>query len=176
LNIIGEFQKTDPPQAAHLFATQLTAATDGNVAGQIADAWAGEDPQAAVQWAAGLPDETVRGQALGGAIGTWAGRDPATAARYVQGLTAGPARDAAVENLSNAIWSVDHEGAIAWMATLGDPGQRVGRLNGFVTGWMEEDPTAARSWLDRTTLFDAADKRRFLYRFAHPDGPDDALR
>jgi hypothetical protein len=174
LNLITELQRTDPVQAAQLFTTQLTSATDGNVAGQIADAWAGEDPQAAVKWATTLPDETARSRALGGAVGVWASHDPVAAASYVQSLSVSPMRDAAVESLSNAIWHVDHEGAIAWMATLGDPGQRVGRLTGFVTGWLDEDATAARTWLDRTTLFDAATKRRLLYRFAHPDGPDDA--
>jgi hypothetical protein len=66
-------------------------------------AGASSDPEAAIDWAMGLPNDAQRTSALSSAAGAWAQADPHEAAAWVDTLPAGASRDGAAQALVYAL-------------------------------------------------------------------------
>lgn len=144
------------------------------LAGAVAKEWVRTDPDAALAWAAGLPDSQQAG-AYSGVLGSLAMTDPADAARRALALQDNGARShilgeiaevwAARDPAAASAWAMSLEGS-AREATMGkvlgtmaqtDPAgaaRRVGEMGKsggsyvlpVVESWSQQDPRAAAAW------------------------------
>ncbi len=83
------------------------------------------------------------------------------AASWLQGLSQGSTRDAAVGAFVGVVAHSDPATAAAWAASIGDDTQRQFRMESAARAWMDVDPSAARSWVQSSTL-PADTKKRLL--------------
>ena len=79
----------DPQRATDLLALLPTNNESAGKYEQVANAWAGSDLPAALNWAKQLPEGTAKQKALQGVGSAWAKTDPAGAITFVLGLPAG---------------------------------------------------------------------------------------
>ena len=109
---------------------------------QVARSQAAKNPEAAMQWAAGLPGERAA-DARNAVLENWLSIRPEGAADYARQLPAGEDRDRAIRTVSQTLVFQSPQQAAAWYRKLGDA-----------------DRKAAREIFDRSGL--GADQRRQL--------------
>ena len=60
------------------------------------------------------------------------------------------------------IFDRDHESAIAWFKTIGEPTVLDSRFFAIADRWMQEDPVAAERWIRSTNLLSPSQKQAAL--------------
>lgn len=95
--------RSDGPAAARLVETVAHSNPQffSNAAVGVAQSWAQQNPQAAVQWVMRL-DRDLRSMAIPGVTATWATADLASARTWALGLSAGQERDVALGQILSA--------------------------------------------------------------------------
>lgn len=136
-----------PPEA------RLHAVT--GIAGTLAFA----DPQAAIRWAENLsPDD--KESVIGMIVARGAQTDPEAVADWI-GTLSGATRDSAIATFSSAVAATDPVTALNWAETLFDPKNRERASWEAAWRWLQSDPTAAKAWIQNSSLPDA-EKARLL--------------
>ncbi|MDG2125477.1 MAG: hypothetical protein P8J87_17365, partial [Verrucomicrobiales bacterium] len=128
------------------------------LAGTIANEWARTDPDAALAWAASLPE----GQSSGAHIAilrNLASRDPALASFVATSLEPGGERTRAIAEVSDAWASQDPDAALTWAATL-DGEERHQATRQSLDALTDIDPQQAATYLESIT--DAGEQARLL--------------
>jgi hypothetical protein len=94
-------------------------------AADFVETWVQSDPEQALDWAAALPEEANREQAIQTGLVVWTHQNPLAAAARVEGLPPGELREAAISNAA-ATWNcVDPAAARKWVEGLPESaGQR----------------------------------------------------
>lgn len=101
--------------------------------------------------ALGLPDETLRTQAVEALFDGWSGTNAETAAAALQTLAPGPLRDAAIAQFARRVESIDREAAFAWSLEIEDPSKRRKTLFDRAKRWFQADREAATRWIETST-------------------------
>jgi hypothetical protein len=138
-----------PEEAASLLA-QSPPAARSHVIGDIAGAWSGSDPERAVAWAAQLLSADEQAVAWEKLTENWSATHPVEAATWLKTLPPGTGRDAAAAAYARTVMGSDPDAAIAWAASIADPGKRVNALHTEYLHWRQFDPESARRWLEAT--------------------------
>lgn len=112
----------------------------GNAAGQIAAAWAIQNPQEALEWAQGLEGRDADA-AVGSIFRQLAGEDPAQAAALAAGLSA-EQREGAYRSIAREWGGKDFAAAEAWVNGL-PAGERDAATAEAVRGLADDDPQRA---------------------------------
>lgn len=102
-----------------------------------------DDPQAALKWAASLPEESQQAAAYSGIAKGWTGADPVAASEWLAALPEGPLREAAVAGFAGSIVYRDPEAGLQWAATLNDSQDRLRLLQQVTDKWKTKDSAAA---------------------------------
>lgn len=125
----------------------------------LAIQWGFSDPAAATKWASTLP-ASEREQTLAETIGLWATENPTAAAEWL-GSYEGAGRDQAINNFSLNVAPKDPAVALTWAATISDPKTKASAEQRLASGWLQQDPQAARNWIQNSSL-SAAEKAQLL--------------
>lgn len=131
---------------------EVPAARRDNAASRLANAWAGSDPQAAVQWAMTLPEGDGRTAAFNSIGRAWAQNDPHEAARWVDTLPAGKGRDTATQGLVASLARSEPETAWTWAASIQSAEQRKESTQRAYLALMRKDPAIAEQMLTGANL------------------------
>ncbi|GEP45502.1 hypothetical protein BGE01nite_47930 [Brevifollis gellanilyticus] len=116
--------KTDPA-AAFALGNELTGQQQMAFMHRFADGWAAEDPEAAMKWAATVPDLVTRAELQASIIESQAERDAVGAARHAQQLPADtPGRVEILQAVAREWAAKDTRAAMQWAATLTDEAER----------------------------------------------------
>jgi RNA polymerase sigma factor (sigma-70 family) len=143
-----------PEQAEQLVAS-LPADQQAEAANKVAAAVAEQNPAAAAQWVATLPDGTVTAKTVDTLMDQWADNDPAAAGQWVQSLPAGTMQDGAAAAYVNDAANNYPAAAAQLAAGIGDAEKRAGAETTAAEAWLKKDPKAAEAWLAKTDLPDA---------------------
>ena len=150
----------DNPQRALAWVDQLSNnATRKQAESMLAGMWAVNDPVAASQWAAGLPNDRSS-TALSSIMSFWAQTDPDAASQWL-GTVNGTVRDNAIGAFSSGLVSKDPATALKWVDTIGDATIRDRALQQMVSQWFALDPVTLKSWIRNSSLSDG-EKQRLL--------------
>ncbi|MCB1098641.1 MAG: hypothetical protein KDN22_23925 [Verrucomicrobiae bacterium] len=93
-------------------------------ADQVALEWARDDPPAAITWMDQFRDRDGYDDCVEYVTTAWMQHDLASASAWLGTLPPGPARDAGVAELVEHVLDIDPTSALAWSATITNPGQR----------------------------------------------------
>ncbi len=108
------------------------------------------DPKSASNWALTLPPDAMAG-AVTTSVSMWARSDPTEAGHWLENLS-GSVRDSAVISYSETVAESDPSAAMGWAATISDPAKRERATKGVMRQWLENDPAAARAWVQSSSL------------------------
>ena len=193
--VMGWWQK-DPEGAEAYALNQLGTPTGKLLVKSLVGPMANKDRDAATAWVAKIPDEKLRNESYGmiaaqlavtdpktaaawtltlpqdaqiGAVAStaqiWSETNPSEAAQWINGLT-GKNRDAAVESYADRIADTDPPAAMTWATTISDQTRRESTTRNAMRQWMARDPTAARSWVETSSL--GADEKAKLLAIPVP--------
>jgi hypothetical protein len=157
--VANRMAATDPERAAK-WASQLPNENARQMSElTVAGGWAANDPRNAAQWAASLPADDQEG-ALSAIASVWAESDPQAAGEWLNTLS-GSGRDAAVASYASALAPVDPATALAWALSASNSSIREEVASRIANDWLMRDPSAARTWIQQSTLSDV-DKAQLL--------------
>jgi hypothetical protein len=150
-SLLASLTAADPARAAEWLRNPENPLVDfpalGHIlAGTVGKEWVRQDLDAALAWAATLP-ETQRTGAYVGVLGTLAGTDPAAAARLAGQLEPGDARLNIVGDISRSWAKKSPEQAMMWAQSLDGTEHQIAFRDIFRT-WATTQPTAAARFLD----------------------------
>jgi hypothetical protein len=77
-------------------------------------------------------------------------------------IAAGSERDTAISGFAWHVFERDHDGAMAWIKTVGDPFFREVQFKAIASRWMKDDPDGATKWIQTTDQLSAAAKKDAL--------------
>jgi len=144
-SILRTWAAKDPRAAGeYLVGTVLDSGVDDwqmrRSAASVASEWVRQDPDGALKWAKGLPEE-VRGDALNNVIQHFTTENPLQAAEIAMGLE-GESQERALRSIADQ-WSRTHpEAALKWAATL-EGNTKSEAMEEALENWAGQDPDAA---------------------------------
>ncbi len=159
--VIVSMADSDPRGAAKMLPT-LSASARDDAAGNLAARWATNDPNAAAQWAASLPEGDSRSKATRNIVATWADRDLAKTAAWVEKLPAGISRDSAVGEFARQVTDKDPAGAAAWAGTIYDAAQRENAMERIYRHWSRTDQQGAINFIANSPVVSDQFRQRLL--------------
>lgn len=120
------------------------------VARRLVERWASESPEAAAQWAAGLPDGGFSAAMCRAAVVSWARSDPENAMAWAQQLPAGENKTAAVSLLALEVAGRTNAVAAIALADGLSPGAERDRLLVYaVQQWAVSGGDDAIEWINK---------------------------
>ncbi|MEM7384365.1 MAG: hypothetical protein AAF514_05415 [Verrucomicrobiota bacterium] len=151
-SILSSLASVDPQRAIDWLNDPENSITErkemGHVlAGTIAKEWVRQDPEAAMKWAASLPDEQ-RGGALSGVIENLVRVDPQRAADMVMGLESGDERHDLVGDVATSWGKQNPTDAVEWARAVEEPEVRREAVEEVLDGWAQTAPADAATYLD----------------------------
>jgi hypothetical protein len=119
----------------------------------ISSKWAYfHDPKTVIAWIETLPIEEAREgervDAIRTAFRIWAPEAPGEAEAWLVSASAGPVRDAAIDEFARATSDAAPAEAIRWATQIEDDELRRKRMLKFTRRWFVKDPDAAGTWLE----------------------------
>jgi hypothetical protein len=176
MSILASLTATDPARAVAWLGDPENPMTQQPflahlLARSIGDQWALHDPDAALQWAAGLPDGQRAG-AYSGIIGKLAGSDPQRAAALAMELD--PSERGRLLREIGERWALQSpDQAVAWASSL-EGNDRAGALSEALAGWARSAPRDAAAYLDELPEAERADHVGSLGRTWAQQAPAEA--
>lgn len=155
----------DDPEIAAAYVTRLSEGERAGLVANVASNWASQNPAAAAQWAASLPDARSRTEAIGNVMSTWSREEPAQALKWFEAAapTAGTERDTLVTRFTGSLANADPGLAVQLARTIQDPKLRNNSLQNVAMNWLREDPVAATAWITSSELPEST-RRQLLER------------
>jgi len=150
---LRQLGQTDPAAAT----AALAQISDPNVVSQVtpelAIDFAGENVQAAMQWAQSLPADNmaVRNSAFSNVLRIWSNNDPAGAASYIQqNLSTDPSFSTLATQVVNTWGSYEPQAALTWAQNLPPGSAQNSAMGAAITTLAHSDPQTA--WNDAQQL------------------------
>ncbi|MFT5411487.1 MAG: hypothetical protein ACI9NC_004222 [Verrucomicrobiales bacterium] len=106
----------------------------------------------ALEWAADLPEGSLRNNAWSAAYAVWAAQDPHAAVQSIVELPPSTDRDLAINGFTAAYAHADGERATVWAAEITSPGLREAALVRAGTHYFRQDQSAASAWFASSGL------------------------
>ena len=149
-SIVGSIAASDPVAASKMLADlKLEKGDDRNrVFGQVAQAWATRDPEAALTWAGSLGDGPEKDEARRKALDSWANDNPQAAAAHLDSITDPKERDKMLSAVTGPWARRDPAGTAAWLQNQPESKGREESMRSVMWMWTATDPTAASTWLN----------------------------
>ena len=150
-------------------------AMSGDLIGQVASVWAGQNVDGALSWAQSLPDNGARSLAMAQICSRWVTIDPRAAATYAaqtanapmiqvvaghwaeaapisaaswaQSLPEGDARSSALATVASVWASTDPAAAAAYAAGVEPDDAQARAVLAVVTAWSDSSPAEAAQWV-----------------------------
>lgn len=153
---------TTDPEAAAGKVTGIANAEDRERAVEsIAGPWARKDAAAAAAWVASQALEGP-GDAIRPVMSTWANQDSAAALEFIRQQPQGALRD---EATATFVWSNrtgSPEASVQLAESIGDERSRERTMSFAAMRWMQEDETAAKSYIQQSSALSDQAKQRLI--------------
>lgn len=117
----------------------------------VISVWMDKDQAAAMAYYQALPAGDVRSNALRGIVNSLAVDDPKAAANYMDNHPA-DVNDRVVQQFVWHSFGEDPNLAASYIARISDPGERDGTYRRMLDGWLRQDESAARTWIQNNQL------------------------
>ncbi|MEI6674132.1 MAG: hypothetical protein WCO57_03035 [Verrucomicrobiota bacterium] len=157
---IAGLSKDNPQQAAAKIAA-LPAGDDRNSAvATLAQNWSRQNPADAANWIMKQTDEAAQTNALREVIPNWVNQDPKAALAFVNSQQAGAVRDRAAATYVMSNRKSAPADLIQVAESITDEHSRNQSLSVGVTRLMQEDPAAAKTYVQNSDAFSADQKQR----------------
>ncbi|MEI6603663.1 MAG: hypothetical protein WCP35_00030 [Verrucomicrobiota bacterium] len=151
----------DNPQLAAEKAAALPAGDDRNSAVAIlAQNWSRQDPQAAAAWLLKQNDPAAASGAMRDIMPNWTSQDPAAALSFVNAQQPGALRDSAASAYIMGNSKSAPADLVALATTITDEGSRTRSVGMATMRWLQEDPNAAKAYVQSSDAFSADQKER----------------
>ncbi len=108
-----------------------------------------------LEWAADLPEGSLRGNAWSAAYAKWTSEDPRAVSEAILDLPPSADRDQAINGFVSALAGQDPEAAVLWAAEIGGDGLRESAMVRVGARYFQQDPSAAAAWFDSSGLPDS---------------------
>ncbi|MFD0893598.1 hypothetical protein KBB96_07365 [Luteolibacter ambystomatis] len=149
LTLIPSMARNNPEAAANAIVPFLSDTSKNpnisNAVSQVSSYWAAQDPTAATQWAASLPDGTIKDSTIQSIAYSWCGKDPDGAAKWIDSMPDGKTRDNAVNAMISTTQQNDPATAYRWAESINDDQHRYSAVSNVISNWAGSDPAAARA-------------------------------
>jgi len=155
---LGSEISTKDPRSAIELAKQMTPGkTQENLLQSVACNWVETDPNAALNWAAGVSDPVLRDKVVASAVQAYALVDPAQAATWlVSEVKSDEVLNESVVNITESWAAQDPSAAAKWVAMFPTGDTRASAVNTVLTYWLQADRGAAMDWVqslpERSTI------------------------
>jgi len=157
---LSSYASTDPTRAAAEVAAMAAGDSRNQAIQSVAQAWASTDPAAAAAWVAKQGEDS--NNAIRGVMMNWASQDSSAALSFIQQQPQGDLRDEAVSSYVMSNRTANPQDSIQLAETISDEGDR-GRTVGMAAmRWMQEDPAAAKEYIQNSTSISDGAKERIL--------------
>lgn len=152
--VLQGWTEQDPAGAAKFVRQAVVAdpVASGPMALVVVNAWSASDPEGAARWAAALPDNAARPQAIRAAATHWAQADAANAALWAGGLPADRARAEVWSALTEHWADVDPARAETWLTRLPAGRDRDEAAAVYINRLAPNDPEKALTWARTLTV------------------------
>ncbi len=140
---------------------QVPASERGLASSVLAGNWTATDPEAAVAWAAALPDEAARQQSYAAIARRWAQADSYETSQWIASLPAGGERDAATRSLVYEVAASEPDSAWKWARQITGAQARFDAMGASLAAMAKTDPAAGRAALQQITDLTAGDRAYF---------------
>jgi thiol-disulfide isomerase/thioredoxin len=108
--------------------------------------WVLANPQAAADWAMGLPDGSAKEQALQAVLRQWVYSDAVRTADWSAKLPQQQSRDAALGAVMEKWVEQTPQQALSWAEGQKDTAVKLGALKGLLRAWVSVDPVESKKW------------------------------
>lgn len=156
-----QWARNEPSQALAALDNITDPIVRGKAYGEVIGGWAWSDPKGLASYALTLPAGSGRAEAIAEALPRWVEKDPNAAMDWMRQHDSGREFDSGVAAIANLQSVITQQPATA-MAMAGDlisdPATRKQTMRSVFRQWAENDPAAARQFLEKT-----------------PEGPDRTL-
>jgi hypothetical protein len=153
--------RQDPKKAAQQIMAMQADQVDGDAVEAVAQQMVRENPAEAAKWLAGLGDRETDG-AMREVMVSWSATDPAGALAFIKEQPAGELRDQAT---ATYVWTNrdgDPQQSIALAETIGDEGSRTRAVSAAAMRWMQDDESAAKTYIQNSPALADDVKQRLL--------------
>jgi len=159
--VAAAIAEVDPIRAAAWAESQRDGKWGAGLARSVAQKWCEQDGLSAMEWLRGLPDRDSVDVARAYEEGyrTWLSTDGEAARAWLREQELDSSLDPVVAIYARSTAREDPEAAIPWAARIDDEVRRNETLEKIAQAWMHRDPDAARVWLEKGELSDAAVQR-----------------
>jgi hypothetical protein len=148
LGLAYEAVRTEPVMAIDLASTSSPTRERDDLLVHSVSQWAGTDSAAAADWAASVPDSSLRQHLLAAVAVASAEQDGAAAATLaVDGLIAGEAQDRAVVSIVQRWVQNSPQAAASWVSQFPGLPSREPAVQNLLALWTTQDAEAAGNWL-----------------------------
>jgi hypothetical protein len=144
----SELSNTDPKTAIEVVQQMNPGQAQTYALQVVACNWVAANPDAALDWVAGVQDPALRDQLIASAVQSYAVTDPAQAATWLTAEVKSPqvVNDAALNILRT--WVVkDPAQAAGWVAQFPDGSTKTAAVEIISQHWQQTDPSAAAAWI-----------------------------
>lgn len=149
---LQSYAATDPVKASQEVAA-LTGDSKTQAMENVAQAWARTDPAKAAAWVA---EQGAGTGAMGEVMRSWATQDSAAALTFIQAQPQGELRDQAVGTYVWANNTGDPKASVTLAESISDQQGRDRAIMASAGRWMQEDETAAKAYIQSSSLNDRA--------------------
>ena len=149
----SEMSSTDPKSAIEVVQQMNPGQAQTCALQAIACNWIATNPNAALDWVAGVQDPALRDQLIASAVQSYALTDPAQAATWLLSEVKSPelANDTALNILRT--WVVkDPAQAAGWVTQFPDGYAKTAAVEIISQHWQQTDPTAAAAWIQNLSV------------------------
>lgn len=157
---IGGLSNTDPEAASRQIASIAEGDERDRAVSDIVEDWARVNPQAAADFLKTQDSERAQRDGLRQLMPAWVSQNPTAALSYAKSLPEGSARDSA---LGSYVWSNSKASPADLMKvaeTISDEGDRNRTIGMTAMRWMREDETAAKAYIEQSTVLSDEEKQR----------------
>jgi len=151
----------DNPQLAAEKVAALPAGDDRNSAiNSLTQNWSRQDPAAAAAWLLKQSDPAAASGAMREVMPNWVSQDPAAALAFVNTQKPGDVRDSAASAYIMSNSQSAPTDLVALATTITNEDSRNRAVGMATMRWMQEDPTAAKAYVQSSDAFSADQKER----------------
>jgi hypothetical protein len=152
----SEMSSTDPKTAIEVLQQMNPGQPQTYALQVVACNWVAANPDAALDWVAGVQDPALRDQLIASAVQSYALTDPAQAATWLVSEVKSPqlVNDAALNILRTWVLK-DPAQAASWAAQFPDGNTKTAAVEIISQHWQQTDPPAAAAWIQNLSAASA---------------------
>ncbi len=151
---LEQLAATDPSRATEeVLKLSSGEERDNSIAG-VVRAMAMENPAEAANLLLKSSSDNVSRRSMNDVVSSWVYTDTEAAKNWVNSLPAGSSRDSALTTYAMQTPSRNYQETIEMASGISNERNREWAVSSAVRNWMNDDPAAAKSWLDSSNLSD----------------------